>query len=153
MAMNRLSGTASVALLSTLALAGCGTLEEAAVQAVAKTHNATLTGADVVTSGGDPDGYATAQLSVSDSLDQICYDVNNVRNLAPITSLTINRAPRGKVGPAILRVTQANEGGWKNCVSRSEWLEQSFEYAPGAYYIQISTTQFPNGAIRGQFHD
>ena len=147
------SGAASIALLASVALAGCATLEEAAVQAVSTTHHATLTGAEVVTSGGDPDGYATAQLSVSDRLDQICYDVNNVRNLAPITSLTINRAVRGQVGPAIIRVNQANEGGWKNCVSKSEWLEQSFEYAPGAYYVQISTTQFPNGAIRGQFTD
>lgn len=150
MAMNKL---AAAAAMGSIALAGCATLEEAAVQAVSTTHHATLTGAEVVTSGGDPDGYATAQLSVSDALDQICYDVNNVRNLAPITSLTINRAVRGQVGPAIIRVTQANEGGWKNCIKRSEWQEQSFEYAPGAYYIQISTTQFPNGAIRGQFHD
>jgi len=153
MTINKIAATAVLGVVGSLSLAACGTLEEAAVQAVSTTHHATLTGAEVVTSGGDPDGYATAQLSVSDELDQICYDVNNVRNLAPITSLTINRAQRGQVGPAILRVNQANEGGWKNCVSRAEWLERTFEYAPGAFYIQISTTQFPNGAIRGQFHD
>ncbi len=150
MAMNKLAASAALGLLATT---GCATIEEAAVQAVSTTHRAVLTGAEVVTSGGDRDGYATAQLSVSDELDQICYDVNDIRNLAPITSLTINRSPRGRVGPAILRVDRANEGDWKNCVSKSEWLEQSFEYAPGAYYIQISTTEFPNGAIRGQFRD
>jgi hypothetical protein len=142
-----------LSLAGSVALAGCATVEEAAVQAVSTTHHATLSGAEVVTSGGDSDGYAEAELSVSDELDQICYDVNNVRNLGPITSLTINRAGRGTVGPAILRVDRANEGDWKNCVSKSEWLERSFEYSPGAYYIQISTTEFPNGAIRGQFHD
>ena len=142
-----------LSLAGSIALAGCATLEEGAVQAVSTTHHATLTGAEVVTSGGDSDGYAEAELSVSDELDQICYDVNNVRNLGPITSLTINRAAPGRVGPAILRVDRANEGDWKNCVSKSEWLEQSFEYSPGAYYIQISTTEFPNGAIRGQFRD
>lgn len=140
-------------VVGSLTLAGCATLEEAAVQAVSTTHHATLTGAEVVTSRGDADGYAEAELSVSDELDQICYDVNNIRNLAPITSLTINRGPRGRVGPPVLRVERANEGDWKNCVSKSEWLEQSFEYAPGAFYIQISTTEFPNGAIRGQFRD
>jgi len=136
-----------------LALLGCATVEEAAVEAVAKTHRATLTGAEIVSSGGDRDGYARAELSVSDELDQICYDVNNIRNLAPITSLTINRGTRGYIGPAIIRVDRANEGGWKNCISRSEWLEKSFEYAPGAYYVQVSTAEFPNGAIRGQFRD
>lgn len=151
--VKKFGATALLPLFGSVALAGCATLEEAAVQAVSTTHHATLTGAEVVTSSGDPDGYARAQLSISNELDQICYDVGDIRNLAPITSLTINRAPRGQVGPAVVRVNQANEGVWKNCVNRSEWLEQSLEYAPGAYYIQISTTQFPNGAIRGQFHD
>ncbi|HEV2078336.1 MAG TPA: CHRD domain-containing protein [Allosphingosinicella sp.] len=139
--------------LGSLALAGCATVEEAAVQAVSTTHHATLTGAEVVTSPGDPDGYARAQLSISNELNQICYDVGDIRNLAPITSLTINRGRRGQVGPAVLRITRANEGVWKNCVGRAEWLERTLEYAPGAFYIQISTTEFPNGAIRGQFHD
>jgi len=142
----------SLSLLGSAALAACATVEEAAVQAVSTTHHATLTGAQVP-GGGDADGYATAELSVSDELDQICYDVNEVRNLGPITSVTINRAVAGQTGPAILRVDRANEGDWKNCVERAEWLEQSFEYAPGAYYIQIATTEHPNGAIRGQFRD
>ena len=135
------------------ALAGCATAEEAAVQAVSTTHHATLTAAQMVPAGGDADGAATAELSVSDELNQICYDVNDVRGLGPITSVTINRGASGQAGPPILRVERANEGDWKNCVNKAEWLETSFEYAPGAYYIQIATTEYPNGAIRGQFHD
>jgi hypothetical protein len=153
MSINRIAATAALGIFGAAALAGCATLEEAAVQAVSTTHHATLTGSEVVTSRGDPDGYARAQLSVSNELDAICYDVGDIRNVAPITSLTINRARRGQVGPAVLRVNQANEGVWKNCVKRSEWLERSFEYAPGAFYVQISTTEYPNGAIRGQFHN
>lgn len=139
------------AALGAAALAGCATLEEAAVETVAETHRATLTGAQVVTSNGDPDGYATAELSVSNELDQICYDLNDVRNLGTVTSVTINRAPRGQLGPAVIRAERANEGGRKNCIGRAEWQERNFEYAPGAFYIQVSTTEFPNGAIRGQF--
>jgi len=153
MAMNKIAATAVLGLLGSVALAGCATLEEAAVQAVSTTHHATLTGAEVVTSRGDPDGFAKAQLSISNELDQICYDVGDIRGLAPITSLTINRGRRGQVGPAVLRVERANEGVWKNCVKRSEWLERNIEYSPGAFYVQISTTEFPNGAIRGQFRD
>lgn len=143
--------TMMAAALGLGALAGCATLEEAAVETVSETHRATLTGAQVVTSNGDPDGYATGELSVSDELDQICYDLNDVRNLGTVTSVTINRAPRGRVGPAVIRAERANEGGRKNCIGRAEWQERSFEYRPGAYYIQVSTTEFPNGAIRGQF--
>jgi len=153
MAMNKVAAAAVLGVLGSAALAGCATLEEAAVQAVSTTHHATLTGAEVVSSRGDRDGFAKAQLSISNELDQICYDVGDIRGLAPITSLTINRAPRGRVGPAVLRVERANEGVWKNCVKRSEWLERTIEYSPGAFYVQISTTEFPNGAIRGQFRD
>lgn len=147
---NSLLGTGAMALAG-VALASCATVEEAAVEATSKTHRAVLTGNNVVTSNGDRDGYATAELSISDALDQICYDLNDVRNLGPITSVTINRGTRGNVGPAVVRVERANEGGRKNCTGKSEWLERSFEYRPGAYYIQVSTTEFPNGAIRGQF--
>lgn len=151
MAYKRSAATAAIGILASLALAGCGTLEEAAVEAVSATQRATLTGSEVVSSAGDRDGYAKGELSVSDELDQICYDLNDIRNLAPITSVSINRGRPGAVGPAIIRAERANEGGWKNCVSRAEWLETSFERAPGAYYMQVSTTEFPNGAIRGQF--
>lgn len=143
--------TAAAAAFGICGLAACATVEEAAVEATSETHRATLTGQQVVTSSGDPDGYATAELSISDELDQICYDLNDVRNLGTVTSVTINRGARGQVGPPVVRVERANEGGRKNCTNKAEWLERSFEYAPGAYYIQVSTTEFPNGAIRGQF--
>ena len=129
---------------------GCATVEEGVVEAVADTHRATLSGQEVVTSAGDRDGYAQAEVSIANTLDQICYDINNTRNLAEITSVSINRGLRGQTGPAVLTFTRANEGGFKNCVKRSEWLEDSLEWKPGNYYIQISTTEFPQGAIRGQ---
>ena len=131
-------------------LSGCATAEEAVVEAVADTQRAKLTGAEIVSSSGDRDGYATAEVSVANTLDQICYDINDIRNLADITSVSINRGLRGKTGPSVLRFETANEGGWKSCVKRSEWLEDTLEFQPGNYYVQISTTEFPQGAIRGQ---
>ena len=47
----------------------------------------------------------------------------------------------------------ANEGGFKNCTSRSEWLEDSIDNRSGAYYMAIYTTAYPSGAIRGNFYD
>lgn len=138
-------------LVAPIALSGCATVEEAVAEAVAETRYATLDSAQVVGSSGDSDGYAKAELTVTDELNQVCYDVNDIRNLGAITSITINRGMRGSTGPVALRLKQANEGGWKNCVGRSEWLEESFERAPGSYYIQIATSAYPNGAIRGQF--
>lgn len=150
--MNIFSRNAMVSLIiiSPLLLGGCATVEEATVEALADTQRASLNGAEIVSSRGDADGSAQAEVSIANTLDQICYDINTVRNLAEITSVSINRGQRGNTGPAVLRLSQANEGGWKNCVNRAEWLEDALEYRPGNYYVQISTTEFPQGAIRGQ---
>ena len=67
-------------------LSGCATVEEAVAEAVADTQRATLTGAEIVSSSGDGDGYAKAEVSIANELDQICYDVNDIRNLATITT-------------------------------------------------------------------
>lgn len=139
------------ALLIGLSLAGCATVEEQVAEAVAETRRADLTGANVVGSAGDPDGTARAELTVSDELDQICYDVNDIRNLSQITEIAIHRGGVGVNGPVMLRLRQPNEGGWKNCVGRSEWLEDRIERNPSKLHIVIHTTDYPKGAIRGNF--
>ena len=141
---------ATIALSGAALLGGCATLEEGAAELVAETRHATLTGQQVV-GRGDPDGYAKAELTVTDELNQVCYDVNNVRNLGTVTSIRIHRGAPGATGPAVLNLSQAREGGWKNCVGRAEWTEDRLESNPAAYYIQINTSDYPNGAIRGQF--
>ncbi len=146
----RLFAATSLAAAS-LGLAGCATLEEAAVEAVSETSRATLTAAQLVGTRGDPDGSARAELSVANELDSICYDLNDVQGLSQITAVTIHRGTVGRTGPVVLRAQAANEGGWRRCVQRAEWLEAGFERSPGAYYIQVATTEYPNGAIRGQF--
>lgn len=151
MKLAKFTTLSSVAVVALLALGGCATVEEAVAEAVAETRYATLSGSEVVSSSGDPDGYAKAELTVSDELNQVCYDINDKSGLGQITSVTINRGARGSTGPVVLRLNEANEGGWKNCVKRSEWQEDSFEKSPGAYFMQIATTEYPNGAIRGQF--
>jgi hypothetical protein len=140
-----ISATATAAI----ALAGCATVEEAAVEATAHTYNTTLTGAQEP-GGGDPDGYARAEVSVTDKFDQICYDLNDIRGLGPITGAHIHRGARGVNGPVVLTLKQANEGGWKGCTNRAEWLEDSIDHNFTAYYVNIHTAEYPNGAIRGQ---
>ncbi|MFA7588222.1 MAG: CHRD domain-containing protein [Novosphingobium sp.] len=110
---------ASATALASIALAACATVEEAVVEKTSKTYNAVLTGAQVP-GGGDPDGAAKAEISVSDELDQICYDLNDIRGIGPVTGAHIHRGARSVHGPIVLTLKQANEGGWKGCSSRSE---------------------------------
>jgi CHRD domain len=149
---NNWKSIAVFAPLLAIGLAGCATVEESVAEAVSETKRATLTGAEVVGMRGDTDGYAQAELSVSDEANQICYDLNDVRGIGPITSAAVYRGGKGANGRMVIQMRAANEGGWKNCVGRTEWLEDSVERASGAYYIQVNTSEFPNGAIRGQFY-
>jgi hypothetical protein len=140
------------ALASGIALAGCATVEEAVVQKTAETYHATLTGAQVP-GGGDVDGTATAQISVADRLDQVCYDINDIRNLSPITAMHVHRGAPGVEGPPVWTLNKANEGGWKGCTDKAEWMQDAFENGFRGYYVNVHTTDYPNGAIRGQLGD
>jgi hypothetical protein len=141
--------TALAGVCATSLVAACATVEETAVESTAETYRATLTGAEEV-GGGDPDGYGKAEVSVADRLDQICWDLNDIRNIGPITGAHIHRGARGVNGPPVFTLRQANEGGWKGCAAKSEWTEDAIEHNPGAFYVNVHTAEFPNGAIRGQ---
>jgi hypothetical protein len=138
-----------ISILAGTALAGCTTVREAVTEAVAGTHDASLTGAQVVGMSADADGSATAQLTVSDALDQICYDVNDLRNVGNVTRAGLYRGPMGANGTPVMWLKQDETGDWKNCVNKSDWLEKSLDRSYTNYYIQIETD---TGAIRGQFH-
>lgn len=134
------------------ALAGCSTVEEAVVEKTAHTYHAELTGAQEPT-GGDVDGSATAEVTVADNIDQICYDINNVRNLDTITMAHIHQGAMGVNGPPVLTLKRANEGGFKGCEKAPEWLQNAVQNHMSGYYVNIHTTAYPNGAIRGQLHE
>lgn len=144
--------TIALALAAGSSLAACATVEEAVAEETADTYRATLTGNGVVGSG-DPDGYATAELSISDSLDQVCYDINDIRGIGPITGAHIHRGGPTVNGPVVFALEKNNEGGWSDCVELSEWTEEAFESNPTGYYFQVHTSEYPNGAIRGQLRN
>lgn len=137
------------ALVGALAVAGCATLEEAAVEATSETYHATLTGAQEV-GGGDTDGSGKAEITVSDELNQVCWDINSIANIGTVTAAHIHKGAAGTNGPPVFTLNPANEGGWKGCADASQWTQDRIEGNPGAFYVNVHTSEYPNGAIRGQ---
>jgi hypothetical protein len=133
-----------------LALAGCATVEEAVVEKTTTTYKANLTGSQEPGGAGDPDGAGQAEISISDNFDQVCWDLNDLHGLGPITGAHIHRGAPGVNGPVVFPLKQANEGGWKGCAKGSEWTADRIENNPEAFYVNVHTTEYPNGAIRGQ---
>ena len=143
----KIAALASIA--GAIALGGCATLEETAAETTGETYRANLTGAQVV-GGGDADGSAEAEITVSDSFDQVCWDINNIRGIDPATAAHIHFGPAGANGPPVFTLGRANEGGWKGCKSGAEWTQNRLEGNPASFYVQVHNAAYPNGAIRGQ---
>lgn len=136
-------------LAGAIVLVGCATAEEAAIRATTRTYHATLTGAQEV-AGGDPDGSARADVSVAENFDKICYNLHDIHGLGPITMAHIHRGKTGVNGPPVITLTTAPEGGFKGCVDAPEWLQDAMKNNFNEYYVNIHTSEYPDGAIRGQ---
>ncbi|MEP2236134.1 MAG: CHRD domain-containing protein [Alteripontixanthobacter sp.] len=149
--MNRFTTIAAVAA-GAIALAGCATLEESIAEETADTFYANLTGAQEV-GPGDPDGSGEAEISISDEFGQVCWDLNNIRNIGPITAAHIHVGAAGTHGPPVFTLRRANEGGYKGCTDGSEWTQNRIEDNPEMFYVNVHTAEYPNGAIRGQLRD
>lgn len=136
-------------IVLSVVLAGCATVEEAAVQVTSPTYNATLTGAQEV-GGGDSNGSARAEVSVADNFDRICYEIRDIQGIGPITAAHIHQGASGQNGPPVITLSKAPEGGFKGCVDAPDWLQEAMKSNFTGYYFNIHTTEYPDGAIRGQ---
>jgi hypothetical protein len=99
---------------------------------------------------GDPDGYGTFSASFSGT--KLCYGLQVVRIGTP-TAAHIHKAPVGQNGPISvpLHAPIAGAGaGSTGCRILSTSRANAIKSNPGAYYVNVHTDAFPNGAIRGQ---
>ena len=141
--------TLALAVTATIALAGCETVQQTYTEAISSTYTAELSGANEV-HPGDPDGSGTADISFADELTRVCWDLNDLEGLGPITGAHIHRGAAGVDGPVVLALKQATEGGWRGCSNETGWVQQAFDEGLQNYYVNVHTVEYKAGAIRGQ---
>lgn len=149
--MNR-SMFAIATLAGAVSLTGCATLEEEVVDATSDTYHAVLNGANEV-GGGDPDGYARAEISISDAFNQVCYEIKDLRGIGTPTAAHIHFGRAGTNGPPVLTLTPSNDGRWQGCKDGKEWTQNRLQGNPADFYVNVHTSEYPSGAIRGQLVD
>jgi hypothetical protein len=135
----------SFAVVAGLSLAGCATVGDA----VGTGLEATLSGAEEVPGPGDPDGGGSAEITIVDRTDNLCYEVT-VRNIAPATAAHIHRGAPGRAGPPVVTLDAPTDGESNACLSVASELVDEIEANPGNFYINVHNAAFPNGAVRGQ---
>jgi hypothetical protein len=107
-----------------------------------------LTGAQEV-NGGDPDGTGTAALRVNVGQRRICYRLS-VDGLDPVVGAHIHLGPAGVNGPIVVELAAPVTGSSADCAVVDRDLARDIVRNPENYYVNVHTTAFQNGAVRGQ---
>jgi len=145
---SRLARTLLPALVLGAAVALVAAAASPASAASGRKLSAVLTGAAEV-GGGDPDGTGVAALRVNPGTGQICYTIT-VANLDPVTAAHIHNAPVGVNGPIVVPLTAPTTGTVSDCTTADPLLARDIVRHSENYYVNVHTTAFPGGAVRGQ---
>jgi hypothetical protein len=142
---------AGVALLATTVLAEGSTASlEGARPAV---RLARLTG-PVEVPPGDPDGSGLATFIVDPARSQLCFAIVVQDIMLPATAAHIHVAPAGVAGPIVIPLAAPDaNGSAAGCIGGiDQQLLRAIKGHPRQYYVNVHTTDFPAGAVRGQLH-
>ena len=112
------------------------------------TLTATMSGSEEVPGPGDPDGSGTAKIVLDDAKNTACYEFT-YKNLGKPTAAHVHAGAKGVAGPPAIDF-KMNTNGDKGCVPVDPATLKTVRDNPGNYYVNIHTTEYGNGAIRGQ---
>ena len=114
---------------------------------------ASMNGASEAPTKGDSDGRGAATL-LFPSPTRVCFALL-ASNLKKPNAAHIHRGAKGVAGPIVVPLTPPGSGtaGFSSgCVNASRADVAAIASKPGSFYVNVHTTDFPGGAIRGQLH-
>jgi CHRD domain len=113
-----------------------------------------LTGAAEVPGPGDPDASGTAFITLNQGQGEVCFDLSWAGIDGTVTAAHIHVGPAGVAGPVVVPLFSGAFAGTDSasaCISGvSEELIKAIRHDPANYYVNVHSTVFPAGAIRGQ---
>ena len=100
---------------------------------------------------GDPVGTGTATVRLRAGQGQACFSFQ-VQNIAlPAAGAHIHFGAAGASGPIVVQLAAPGSGGTsRGCVPASRAIVRAILRSPAGFYVNVHTTDFPGGAIRGQ---
>jgi hypothetical protein len=119
-----------------------------AAHASETTLKATMTGAEEVPGPGDSDGKGTATIVLDDAKNTACYELT-YENIGKPTAAHVHTGAKGVAGPPAIDFKIVTNGD-KGCVNVDPMVLKAVRDNPAGHYVNIHTSDFGNGAIRGQ---
>ena len=110
-----------------------------------------LTGAAERPGPGDPDGSGTATLRLNPGQAEVCYTLT-VENIGlPAVGAHIHVGDVESFGPVVVALSPPDATGTSSgCVTADRELLRSILTDPDSYYVNVHTSAFQGGAVRGQ---
>lgn len=116
----------------------------------AVTLRAELSGKNEVPTAGDPDGTGRASVTLDPAKRQVCYDIT-VSSIDPATMAHIHRGAAGAGGPPVVSLSAPKDGTAKGCVGELDAaVLRDIIANPAGYYVNVHTSSYRAGAVRGQ---
>src|SRR5919109_1003333 len=111
----------------------------------------TLTGAAEVPGPGDPDGSGTATITLNHGQGTVCWEIQVSGITLPAAAAHIHEAPVGVAGPVDVTLSAPDADGFASgCTSVDREEIKEIIQHPEEYYVNVHTSDFPAGALRGQ---
>jgi CHRD domain len=113
-----------------------------------------LTGAAEVPGPGDADASGTAFIMLNQGQGEVCFDLSWAEIDGTVTAAHIHIGAPTVAGPVVVGLFAGSFAGTDSasgCVSGvSEELIKAIRQDPASYYVNVHSSVFPAGAVRGQ---
>jgi hypothetical protein len=105
--------------------------------------------------GGDADGQGSGRLDLDPQQGTACYEITWRKLDGEVTAFHLHAARRGSDGPHWIdffngQSFEGEQGKVSDCVHSTREKIEAVINDPSAYYLQLHSTAFTAGAIRGQ---
>ena len=108
-------------------------------------------GAEEVPNPGDPDGMGTATVTLDTNSGQASFTINVSNITLPAAAAHIHEGERGVAGGVVVPLTAPDaNGAASGSAAVDAALMQRMMNNPAGFYVNVHTTDFPGGAVRGQ---
>jgi CHRD domain len=146
-----LTGAAIVVVAGVTGIAGM-------VSAGGRPLSTDLSGAEEAPGPGDSDATGQADLTLNEGQGEVCFDLSWAQIDGTVVAAHIHVGDAGTPGPIVVPLFMgtafAGTDAASGCVDGVDPdLIKAIRQNPSAYYVNVHSTVFPAGAVRGQLGD